>query len=84
MQQFLSHFQAQLGPMVWRLQTLVEAETPTYEKDYVDEFGSWIAEWAEQHGASVTEHPFSVVVNAVECRFNASAPGKPILILGHM
>ncbi len=84
MKQFLPHFENQLGQMTWRLSSLVEAETPTYEKSYVDEVGRWLAQWAEEQGAMVKIHPQPIVGDFVECRWNSTAPQKPILILCHL
>lgn len=84
MKNFLPHFEQLLGQMTWRLSSLVEAETPTYEKSHVDDLGSWLATWAHEQGALVTVHPHPVVGDFVECRWNPDLPQKPILILCHM
>lgn len=84
MQDFLAHFEAKLGRMQWRLSSLVESETPTDQKEHVDEFGEVLARWAEEQGAYVTIHPQFSVGDFVECRWNVDTPGKPILILCHM
>ncbi|MBZ0310200.1 MAG: M20/M25/M40 family metallo-hydrolase [Anaerolineae bacterium] len=84
MKHFLPHFENLLGQMTWRLSSLVEAETPTNEKSYVDELGTWLAGWAQEQGAVVTVHPHPIVGDFVECRWNPDSSQKPILILCHM
>jgi glutamate carboxypeptidase len=84
MEDMLSHFEALLGPMTWRLSTLVESETPTSDKPSVDRLGSWLVKWGTQQGAQVIRHSQPIVGDFIECRFNAEIPGKPILIFCHM
>lgn len=81
---FLSHFQSMLGAMVWTLSGLIEAETPTSDKNAIDMLGGWVATWARDLGADVTVYPQREVGNLVECRWNAHLPAKPILILCHL
>lgn len=84
MKKFLSHFEAHLGQMAWRLSTLVETETPTSEKVEVDRVTQALANWAAEQQAQVTIHPQPIVGDFVECRWNADAPGQPILICCHV
>lgn len=84
MKNFLPHFEKLLGQMAWRLSSMVEAETPTNEKEQVDELGSWMANWADEQGATIKVHPHPVVGDFVECRFNPNFDQKPILILCHL
>lgn len=70
--------------MIWRLSALVEAETPTSDKPSVDALGSWLAEWANEQGASVTLHHQAIVGDFIEATWNGTATGKPILILCHI
>ncbi|NDJ84488.1 MAG: M20 family metallopeptidase [Chloroflexi bacterium] len=82
--QFEAHFAEQTGAMVWMLSGLIETETPSSDKDAIDELGDWMSTWAADLAADVKVYPQSAVGNLVECRWNATAPGKPILILCHM
>jgi glutamate carboxypeptidase len=84
MTDFLSHFQAQHGAMVWTLSGLIEAETPTADKGAVDALGDWMVTWAKDLGAEVVIHEQSAVGNMIECRWNASVPGKALVICCHM
>ena len=81
---FLPHFETMLQNMVWRLSTFVEIETPTSEKQAVDEAMRDLADWGEDVGAEVSFHQQSMVGDFVECRWNHDAPGKPILICCHV
>ncbi len=70
--------------MLWTLSALIESETPTAEKDRLDEMGDWMATWARDLGAEVVVYEQSKVGNIVECRWNHDLPGKAIVICCHM
>lgn len=84
MDDFATHFETQLGAMVWTLSGLIEAETPTSAKAEIDELVGWLQTWAEDLGATTTIYEQSAVGNFLECRWNADLPAPPILILCHL
>ncbi|MCB9436684.1 MAG: M20/M25/M40 family metallo-hydrolase [Anaerolineales bacterium] len=84
MDDFATHFESQLGAMVWTLSGLIEAETPTSAKSAIDELVGWLQTWAEDLGAVTTIHEQTAVGNFLECRWNADLPTPPILILCHL
>lgn len=81
---WLAHFQSIQGTFNWILRGLIEAETPTSDKEAIDLLGGWMSTWAHDLGASVVTHPQTHIGNIVECRWNTDLLEKPILILCHM
>lgn len=82
---FLTRYTAQIGAMQWTLSGLIESETPTNDKEAIDELANWLAIWANSLQASrVKVHDQKIVGNFVECHWNEDAPGKAILICCHL
>jgi glutamate carboxypeptidase len=84
MEDWLSHFQHVQGNMVWVLSGLIEAETPTDDKQAIDDLGLWMATWAQGLGAKVEIHEQQRVGNVTICYWNSHLHEKPILILCHL
>lgn len=82
--QLISHYETQLGAMLWKLQGLIEFETPSSEKQQIDDLGDWMATWADDLGATVQVHPLTDVGNAIECRWNDHFEASPLIICCHM
>lgn len=84
MTDLLAHFNTRLEDMVDTLTTLVEHESPTTDKAAVDRLGEWLAGELQAHGAQVERHPREPVGDVWVARWNAGAPGKPLLFLCHI
>ncbi len=69
--------------MLALLKQLVEYESPTSSKPHVDALGSMLADHCLKLGAEVTLVPYETVGDVVIARWNADAPGKPIMFLAH-
>ncbi len=84
MSELLEFFYARTEEMVERLERLVQFETPTSNKEYVDRLGDTIAELCESMGGTVTVYPQETVGDLRLATWNADAPGKPIMVLCHL
>jgi len=84
MSDLLSYFQGQKQAMVDFLTTLVEYETPTTDKAYVDQLGAFLENEFRSLGADVTRFPQEKVGDFLLAKWNSGAPGKPILFLIHI
>jgi glutamate carboxypeptidase len=84
MSELLTYFKSQQEKMVDFLKTLVNYETFTQEKAYVDKLGAFIEAQFRELGASVTRYPQEKVGDFLLAKWNEGAPGKPILFLIHI
>lgn len=84
MSELLTFFQSQRDQMVDFLNTLINYETPTTDKAHVDKMGNFLATEFERLGASVTRYPQTEVGDFLLAKWNAGAPGKPIMFLIHL
>lgn len=85
MSELLQYFQARQQEMVDLLTTLVEFETPTLQKEYVDRMGAFMEDQFKAIGASsVTRLPLQEVGDMLLAKWNEDAPGKPIMFLIHI
>ncbi len=84
MTDFMAYFQDRLDPIVDLLARMVEIESPSTDKDAADRMGAYVAERCRALGAEVETVPRSACGDLVLAKWNADAPGKPILALGHM
>jgi glutamate carboxypeptidase len=80
----ISFYQARLDQMVALISTLARYETPTGEKAAVDALGAFIRQRLLQLGAQITCFPREAVGDIFLAKWNAQAPGKPILLLMHL
>lgn len=80
----LAHFHTRVDDLLDLLTTLVGYETPSTDKAAVDAMGCYLADWCRAHGADVAVEPRDAVGDLVLAKWNADAPGKPILALMHM
>ncbi len=85
MSDLLQYFQGQRQQMIDLLTTLVNYETPTLGKDYVDLLGKFMEQQFRSLGASsVKRIPQEKVGDLLLAKWNESAPGKPIMFLIHI
>ncbi len=75
---------ARTEEMVALTRDLVTLESPTTDKQAVDQLGARIAEELAARDADITVHARETVGNIVEARWHADRPGKPMLIVCHM
>ena len=84
MSDLLVYFQARTDAMVNLLTEMVNHESFSRDKPAVDRFAAFIEAQCIDTGATVTRYPQSEVGNCLLAKWNADAPGQPILLLGHM
>lgn len=84
MSELLTYFQSQQQNMVDFLTTLVNFETPTTDKVYVDKMGAFMEKEFLSLGAAVTRYPQEKVGDFLLAKWNEQAPSKPILFLIHI
>jgi glutamate carboxypeptidase len=85
MSELLTYFQERQQQMVDLLTELVNYETFTQEKDFVDRLGAAMEKKFQALGAdSVQRFPQAEVGDFLLAKWNENAPGKPILFLIHI
>jgi glutamate carboxypeptidase len=84
MTDLLPYFEARTPEMVALLRRLVEFESPSDNKPYVDQLSAYVAGQCRALGGAVTVHPRDKVGDIVFATWNAAAPGKPIMCLMHL
>ncbi len=84
MSELLTYFQARQQQMVDLLTELVNHESPTGGKTAVDQLGAFMEAQFRSLGASVQRFPQFEVGDFLLAKWNAGAPGKPILFLIHI
>lgn len=84
MSDLLNYFQSKQPEMVDYLTTLVNHESHTQNKPYVDKLGAFMEAQFRSMGASVTHYSQERVGDFVLAKWNANAPGKPIMFLIHI
>jgi glutamate carboxypeptidase len=67
-----------------RLRELVEIESPSDDREAVNRAADCVVAWARELGADVHRHPGGSYGDVLELRFGVKAPGKPVLVLGHL
>jgi glutamate carboxypeptidase len=82
--EFLRFFTDRTESMVEELRRLVEFESPTDAKVHVDRLGTYVAGVCTGLGAAVEVFPREATGDLLIARWNADAPGKPIMILTHL
>lgn len=84
MSDLVQYFEERTPQIVDRIKELVRYESPTTSKTHVDRLGDHIEQVCRDLGASVTVYPCDQVGDIRLAVWNASAPGKPIMILTHI
>ncbi|MEP7285097.1 MAG: M20 family metallopeptidase [Chloroflexota bacterium] len=64
--------------------TLANFETPTADKAHVDQMGSYLSQYLTELGAKVERIPRQEVGDILLAKWNAAAPGKPLMFMMHM
>lgn len=85
MSDLLQYFKDRRQEMVDLLTTLVQFETFTTAKAYVDKMGDYMeAQFRNLGASSVTRIPQTEVGDLLLAKWNEDAPGKPIMFLIHI
>jgi glutamate carboxypeptidase len=85
MSELLSYFQGQRQAMVDLLTELVNYETPTGNKEYVEKMGAYMeGQFSALGASSITRIPQTDVGDFLLAKWNEDAPGKPIVFLIHI
>jgi glutamate carboxypeptidase len=84
MSDLLHYFQSKQPEMVEYLTALVNYESHTQNKPYVDKLGAFMEAQFRSMGASVTHYTQERVGDFMLAKWNTHAPGKPILFLIHI
>ncbi|MFN8376244.1 MAG: M20/M25/M40 family metallo-hydrolase [Anaerolineae bacterium] len=85
MSQLLSYFKDRQQEMVDLLTELVNFESGTKEKPYVDKLGNFMeSQFRTLKASSVTRYPQTEVGDFLLAKWNENAPGKPIMFLTHI
>ncbi len=84
MSELVNFFKPQQDTMIDLLRELVLHESPSNQKAAVDQLGEYLQARFVAAGATVEHHPREAVGDNLLAKWNADAPGKPILILSHM
>jgi glutamate carboxypeptidase len=80
----VGYYEQRVNRIVELITALVNHETPTGDKTHVDQLGNFIEQKLKSLGADVERIPQQQVGDILFARWNANAPGKPILFLMHM
>ncbi|MBN2305189.1 MAG: M20 family metallopeptidase [Anaerolineae bacterium] len=80
----LEFFREHNDEMVEFLKELVIRESPSRDKAAVDKLGEFIVESLREVGAQVMTFPRDEVGDIHYASWNDTAPGKPILLIGHI
>jgi len=83
MSDLVNYFKPQRDAMIDLLSEMVKLESPSYEKTAVDALGNFLEAQCVAAGATVECHARDEVGDNLLAKWNADAPGKPILILSH-
>ena len=78
----ISEFEHRTPQTIELLKELVEHESPTYEKGYIDKLGRFIADRAQSLGAEVRHYPQQVAGD--HWAFSWGTDEKKFLLLTHM
>lgn len=85
MSELLNHLQGRKQAMVDTLTTLINYETPTRDKTYVDKLGAFMESQFMALGASSVKTLAQTEVGDFKlAKWNEDAPGKPIMFLIHI
>jgi len=83
-QPYLQFCQEHLAEMLETLKRFVWVESPSDSKADVDLFGQFVAHEFERIGGKITFDRQEKYGNHLKAEFAGSAPGKPVLLLGHL
>jgi len=80
----LAYFQEHKDEMVQTIRQLVETESPSDNKEAVDELGALIAGRFEALGGHAKFHRVANFGDHLQVDFAGARAGKPVLLLGHL
>jgi glutamate carboxypeptidase len=80
----LSHFEDRKGQIVQTIRQLVEIESPTDNKQAVDQLGALLAGRLEALGGHAKFHRVQNFGDHLQVDFAGTRSGKPVLLLGHL
>ncbi|NDJ77178.1 MAG: M20 family metallopeptidase [Chloroflexi bacterium] len=81
---YMQYFTERQASMVATLRELAAFESPSTSKTHVDLLGEHVAGMCRAIGGEVTTIPREAVGDVRVAQWNANAPGKPIMLLGHL
>lgn len=84
MSDLLEFFTARTEQMVEKLGRLVLFESPSHSKEHVDKLGEYVEWVCKSLDAEVEVYPFEHAGDVRLAKWNAGAPGKPIMLLAHL
>lgn len=84
MSDLVQYYQDHTSAIVDLTTALANYETPTADKEHVDRLGHYIEGLLKGLGATVDRYPREKVGDILLGKWNADAPGKPIMFLMHM
>ncbi len=84
MSDLLEFFESRTPQMLDLLEQMVNHESPTHNKPLVDNFGGFLHGTLAQLRAQIEVFPRKEAGDIRLAKWNADAPGKPILILAHI
>lgn len=84
MNELVAYFTDRTPHMVAALRRLVEFESPSTSKPHVDALSLEVAGQCQAHGAEIAVYRREAVGDLRVAAWNASAPGKPIMLLAHL
>lgn len=80
----LDFFREHNDEIIELLKELVIRESPTTDKRAVDDLGKFVVEQLKASGAQVDIFPRRDAGDIIYASWNANAPGKPFLLMGHL
>jgi glutamate carboxypeptidase len=80
----VQYYHERLNDIIALTTTLANFESPTHDKAHVDLLASCVEQTVKDLGADVKRLPRTDVGDIVLAKWNADAPGKPLLFMMHM
>ncbi len=84
MADLLEFFYARTEQMVEKLGRLVLFESPSHSKEHVDKLAEYVEWVCKSLDAEIEVYPFERAGDVRLAKWNADAPGKPIMLLTHL
>ncbi len=81
--EWLTHFRARRDDFVADLETMVNHESPSRDREALAKLCAWLSQRLSQLGAKVEIHPEGGSGDHVLGRFGGRSAGPPVLVLGH-
>src|SRR5512147_1449880 len=81
-QKLIAFLQPRQAEIIKVIRKLVETESPSHNKEAVNQCGGFVAEMFRDAGAMITKHPSEKYGNHVQADFDG-ASGSRVMLLGH-